>query len=121
MYYSHFKSLRKPQQPRFGSWPADPARPAVRLRSGKGRDRAFDIADACLNSWNEAHVAYRQFQKGHAEPTFAAHQAFVNLCGRALMENGIYLSRWPLECVAFALLNVWIELEEYEQKLAGMI
>lgn len=83
----------------------------------------FDIADATLNSWKEAHKAFnsrtidlqnpkRIFRSVHSEFTRLVIKAFEN-CEDDGMRR-FATNKFPSEVLAYAVLVQWIENEEPE-------
>lgn len=82
-------------------------------------NHCFDIADATLNSWKEAHDAFAMRVPKAGQPKFigyGVHYAFTRLVIRAFAEfeeddsvRRFATNKFPSECIAYALLVVWLE------------
>lgn len=81
----------------------------------------FDIADATLNSWKEAHDSFNSRVKNAHDPKMIAtgvHTAFTRLVVKAFESCEDHAMRswatnkWPSELLAYAVLVAWIENED---------
>ena len=81
----------------------------------------FDIADATLNSWKEAHDAFNRRDKKPDQPKWfskVVHDEFTNFVVRAFTrceDDGMRrfaTNKFPSETLAYALLVQWIENED---------
>lgn len=106
MYFNRFNILGVDSS----NWPQD------RATSTEEMDAMFSVADACLNSWEEAHDAFDEHQGDDRDPDYGAFRAFVNLTSRALHMSEFIPHRYALEAVAFALLQRWIEVHQAEKQ-----
>ncbi len=107
MYLSLLKKMASAPKP--GHWPSA-AGASLRVSRNTKLDRAYEVADQCLNSWKEAHAALAKLPVG--EPvTSEVHQRFVNLCRKAFIqqEDGelMRLGLWQVELVAYAVICAW--------------
>lgn len=73
-------------------------------------DRLFSICDDTLNSWKEAHDTFEQHQGDAKEPATKAHQAFKELCKKALGDEEV--SDYGLDAIAYALLLIWVQCRQ---------
>lgn len=80
----------------------------------------FDIADATLNSWKDAHDAFamRIVKPNHPKfISYGVHYAFTRLVIRAFQDceddavKRFATNKFPSECIAYALLVLWLEKE----------
>lgn len=88
-------------------------------------NHCFDIADATLNSWKEAHDAFARRIVKPSDPqfiSFGVHYAFTRLVVRAFNEfeedgsvKSFATNRFPSECIAYALLVLWLERDAAEK------
>ena len=82
-------------------------------------NHCFDIADAALNSWKEAHDAFAQRIPKAQDPQFISHGVHMAFTRRVIkafrdFEEDAAVTRFatnkfPSECLAYALLVQWIE------------
>ena len=80
-------------------------------------NRCFDIADATLNSWKEAHDAFNQRDVKVDDPTWiyrGVHEDFTRLVIKAFKDDepsvkSFATNKFPSECLAYALLVQWVE------------
>ena len=82
-------------------------------------NRCFEIADATLNSWKEAHDAFNSRERRESDPKWvgqAVHQRFTQLVIKAFKD--VYdvrdwaTNKFPSETLAYAVLVAWIENED---------
>lgn len=88
-------------------------------------NHCFDIADATLNSWKEAHDAFAQRDVKEADPFWiyrGVHEDFTRLVIKAFAEfeeddsvRRFATNKFPSECLAYALLVQWVEREMAEK------
>ena len=83
-------------------------------------NHCFDIADATLNSWKEAHDAFNKRTKADDPHWFGqvVHQDFTRLVVKAFKDfeeddsvRRFATNKFPSECLAYALLVQWIQRE----------
>lgn len=81
----------------------------------------FDIADATLNSWKEAHDAFNNREKSSADPKWFGqdvHRQFTRLVIKAFKDcedagtRSFATNKFPSETLAYAVLVAWIENED---------
>lgn len=84
----------------------------------------FDIADATLNSWKEAHDAFNARVKIPDDPKQfgqGVHQQFTRLVVKAFKKcedagmRSFATNKFPSETLAYAVLVAWIENEEADK------
>lgn len=88
-------------------------------------NHCFDIADATLNSWKEAHDAFAMRIEKAGDPKFigyGVHYAFTRLVIRAFKEfeeddsvRRFATNKFPSEAIAYALLVQWLERDEADK------
>lgn len=95
-------------------------------------NNCFDIADATLNSWKDAHDAFAMRIEKPGDPRFISHgvhYAFTRLVVRAFKDEedssikSFATNKFPSEAIAYALLVIWIEraLTEGGRKLGETV
>jgi len=81
----------------------------------------FDIADATLNSWKEAHDAFNSRPKAVADHKWiypSLHSEFTQLVIKAFKDcedcgmRHFATNKFPSETLAYAVLVAWIENED---------
>jgi hypothetical protein len=82
----------------------------------------FDIVDATLNSWVEAHTLFNRRQRFN-DRTFISvglHQGFTKLVVQAMQHiedddvRSFGTNKFPSETLAYALIKVWLAREAEE-------
>jgi hypothetical protein len=88
-------------------------------------DICFNIVDDTLNSWVEAHTAFKRRQRFHHYEYIGTHihQTFTRLVVDAMKHieddevRSYGSNKFPSETLAYALLRVWLAREAEEMKL----
>jgi hypothetical protein len=92
-------------QPGQGHWPST-------AHNHKEMDVMFDVLDAEFNSSETIYMAFRRLQCCHSKPRGDAFRLFKEEASKGLRRNDFMYSEHQLECVAHALLSMWIENEK---------
>lgn len=83
-------------------------------------NNCFEIADATLNSWKEAHDAFNSRERHESDPKWfgqVVHQQFTRLVIKAFEKcedadvRSFATNKFPSETLAYAVLVAWIENE----------
>jgi len=108
----YLQQLRE-MEVRHNHWPENSD--ALRLNN------CFDIADATLNSWKEAHDAFQRLLAkelaGAKNIDVDTHREFTRLVIRAFKDcedfsmKSFATNKFPSECIAYAVLVAWVEQE----------
>lgn len=106
----YLQKLRE-QQVGIGNWPTDTPTVADTF------NRLFDVADATLNSWKEAHELFESVKHQGISPLSMASMGMLVREALAKQEGWDKLTKYDAEILTYALLREWLDVAREEQRV----
>lgn len=106
----YLQKLRE-QQVGIGNWPTDTPTAADTF------NRLFDVTDATLNSWKEAHEIFATVKHQGISPLAMASMGMLVREALAKQEDVEPLTKYDAEILTYALLREWLDAAREEQRI----